>query len=172
MTMHEAVAHVLGHHDFSLRGDGAIVLDGPIDEPAVVLPPLAPEDLAAAEAAIEADPAALAAYAAAVRFAVETGGITVLGVTVDTSRESQAMITGAHAFALATPAAVISYKSAGGFVTLDAATMVAVAPAVGQHVQACFAREAEVATAIAAETVTSRAAIDAAFADVTTPWAP
>jgi len=166
MTTHAAVARALGHSFFTLRGDGVVVIDPGYGDP--------PSEgaVAAAEAAIEADPAALAAHAAAVRFAVETGGITVSGATVDTSRESQAMITGAHSYVLATPAAVIFYKSAGGFVTLDAATMVAVATAVGQHVQACFAREAEVVVAIAAETVTSRAAIDAAFADVAAPWAP
>lgn len=166
MTTHAAVARALGHSFFTLRGDGVVVMDPGYGDPPSV------GEIAAAEAAIEADADALAAYAAAVRFAVETGGITVSGATVGTSRESQAMITGAHSFALANPAAVISYKSASGFVTLDAAAMVAVATAVGQHVQACFAREAEVVAAIAAETVTSRAAIDAAFADVAAPWAP
>jgi len=161
----QAVAHHLGHDLFTVRGDSLIVLD---DGASGAIP--SPEEIAAARAALDAG--LLPTYAAKKRWDVETGGITVSGATVDTSRESQAMITGAHSFALANPAAVISYKSASGFVTLDAAAMVAVATAVGQHVQACFAREAEVVAAVAAETVTSRAAIDAAFADVAAPWAP
>lgn len=114
----------------------------------------------------------LDAYAAAKRWQVETGGIVVSGASIDTTRESQAMITGAHAYAQANPEATISFKAAGGFVTLDAATMIAVASAVGQHVQACFAREAAVVAAITAGDVTTTAEIDAAFTDVAAPWPP
>lgn len=104
----------------------------------------------------------LLAYAAAKRFEVETGGITVSGQTIDTSRESQSMITGAYAYSQAHPEETIRFKAASGWVTLDAATMAAIATAVGAHVQACFAAEAIVAAAIEDGTITTAAEIDAA----------
>lgn len=104
----------------------------------------------------------LLAYAAAKRWQVETGGITVAGALIDTGRESQSMITGAYAYSQANPAETISYKAASGWVTIDAATMAAIAAAVGAHVQAAFAAEAAVAAEIEAETITTTAEIDAA----------
>jgi hypothetical protein len=90
---------------------------------------------------------------AAARYAAEVGGVTVNGMAIDTSRESQALVTGAALAATLDPAYTCRWKTAGGFVTLDAATVLAVAQAVRAHVQACFDREAELAAAIdAAET--------------------
>ncbi len=107
----------------------------------------------------------LKAYAAAKRYVVETAGITVGGVAVRTDRASQATLTGAFNYAQQNPAAIIKWKTATGvFVDLDAATVTAVANAVGAHVQACFAKEAEVAAAIDAGTITDTAGVDAAFA--------
>lgn len=108
--------------------------------------------------------AAIIAYAADARWRRETGGIVVAGAAIATDRQSQAMISGAHAFVQANPAAIIRWKSPAGFVTLDAATVTAIALAVGAHVQACFAAEADVLAAIAAGTVTTTAEIDAVFA--------
>ncbi|WP_054312928.1 DUF4376 domain-containing protein [Mesorhizobium sp. 1M-11] len=104
----------------------------------------------------------LTAYAADKRWQVETGGITVGGATIDTSRESQAMITGAYAYSQANPTETISYKAASGWVSMDAATLAAIATAVGAHVQACFAAEAAMAAEIEAGTITTTAEIDAA----------
>lgn len=109
-----------------------------------------------------APPVDLVAYAADKRWHVETGGITVGGALVDTSRDSQAMITGAYAYSQANPTEAINYKAASGWVTLDAATMAVIATAVGAHVQACFAVEAQVAVEIEAGTITTTAEIDAA----------
>jgi len=111
----------------------------------------------------EAPAVDLTAYAAAKRFEVETGGVTVNGATVDTSRESQAMITGAYTYSQAHPDETINFKAASGWVTLDAATLAAIATAVGSHVQSCFAAEASVAAEIAAGTITTTAEIDAFF---------
>ena len=108
----------------------------------------------------------LTVYVAAKRFEVETGGILFNGATIATDRESQAMISGAYSFVAANPEASISYKTAGGFVQLNAAQVQAVANAVGQHVQACFAKEAVIATQIAGGGITSIAEIDAAFAEL------
>ena len=106
--------------------------------------------------------AALKAYAADKRWRVETGGITVAGATIATDRDSQSMITGAFAYSQAHPDQPISYKANSGWVTLDAATLAAIASAVGAHVQASFAIEATVVAAIDAGTITTFAAIDAA----------
>lgn len=118
----------------------------------------------------EAPPIDLAAYAADARWRKETGGITVGGHQIDTSRESQGLINGAFNLAQDDPETVIMFKTAGGFVTLDAATVIAIGRAVGKHVQACFAREAEVLAAITASAVATTDEIDAAFADVAAPW--
>lgn len=110
---------------------------------------------------IEAD---LAAYASQVRFARETAGIEVGGERIDTSRESQSLITGAHALALAEPDEPIDFKSSSGWIVIDSAAMILIALAVARHVRACFRAERAVAAAIAAGTITTRAEIDAAFA--------
>lgn len=106
----------------------------------------------------------LVAYAAQVRWQKEVGGIEVGGMTIDTTRESQAMITGAYAYSQANPAEMIQFKEASGWVTLDAPTMAAIATAVGAHVQSCFALEANIAGQIANGTITTTGEIDAAFA--------
>mgnify|MGYP001053494492 CR=1 FL=1 len=108
------------------------------------------------------DKASLKAYAASKRWQVETGGITVADAAIQTDRASQAMITGAFAYAQANPAASIAYKTAEGFVTLAAAEVEAIANAVGAHVQASFAAEAAIVGAIEAGAITTFAAIDGA----------
>jgi len=107
-------------------------------------------------------PVDLPAYAAAKRFEVETGGITISGAAIDTSRDSQSMITGAYTYSQAHPEQTILFKAQSGWVTLDAPTMAAIATAVGAHVQACFAAENAVQAAITAGTITTTAEIDAA----------
>lgn len=115
-------------------------------------------------AALAGPPSAevLKAYAAGKRWRIETGGIAVAGASIQTDRASQAMITGAFAFAQANPSASIAYKTEGGFVMLAAAEVAAIANAVGAHVQACFSAEAAISAAIDAGTITSFAAIEAA----------
>ncbi|MCJ2144277.1 DUF4376 domain-containing protein [Methylobacterium sp. E-066] len=112
----------------------------------------------------------LSAYAAAKRFAVETGGVTVAGAAIATDRDSQAMIGNAYAYVYcqASGAASVSYKSKAGFVTLTADQIKAVALAVSAHVQACFQAEDAVDAALAATppTITTLAQVDAAFASL------
>ncbi|SCM73337.1 conserved hypothetical protein [uncultured Pleomorphomonas sp.] len=105
--------------------------------------------------------AELVSYAAAKRYAVETGGVTVAGASIDTGRESQAMITGAYAYAHANPEANVSFKATSGWVILTAAEVTAIATAVAAHVQACFTAEKAIDDAIDAGTVTTTAEIDA-----------
>lgn len=104
------------------------------------------------------------AYTAQKRWEKETGGIEVNGQIIDTSRESQSMITGAYAYSQANPSETIQFKAASGWVTLDAPTIAAIATAVGAHVQACFALEANIADQITNGTITTTGEIDAAFA--------
>lgn len=99
-------------------------------------------------------------YAADKRWRVETGGITVGGVPVATDRESQSLITGAHAYVQINPGVTIKYKSGAGFIDLDAATVTAVATAVAAHVQACFAAEADLSAAITDGTITTTRQVD------------
>jgi hypothetical protein len=87
---------------------------------------------------------------AAARYEAETGGVAVGGMTVQTDRESQALITGAALAATLDPGYSCRWKTAAGFVELNAAQVVAVAQAVRAHVQSCFDKEAELAAVIAA----------------------
>jgi len=75
------------------------------------------------------------------RWKAETGGITLNGVEVATDRESQALLMGSVLAAQDNPEYVINWKAKNGWVVLDAATILAVADAVRNHVQACFDRE-------------------------------
>ncbi|ADE57225.1 DUF4376 domain-containing protein [Aminobacterium colombiense] len=79
---------------------------------------------------------------ASARWAEETAGISVNGLKIKTDRESQAMITGAALQEIDDPTYSCQWKTEGGFVTLVADEIKAVAKAVRAHVQACFDKEA------------------------------
>ena len=103
---------------------------------------------------LDAAKAAKKAEIAAARYVAEVAGVTVGGVVVRTDRESQALITGAALTATQDAAYSCTWKSESGFVTLDAATVLAVADAVRTHVQTCFDTEyAKCAQIDAAQTV-------------------
>lgn len=108
----------------------------------------------------------LTAVAAQVRYRKETAGIAIDGSVIATDRESQAMIHGAYNFVQANPAATVRYKAATGFVTFDKAAVETIALTVGAHVQACFAKEAEVIDAIETGAITTVAEVEAAFASL------
>lgn len=112
---------------------------GPIAPFAEVLPTL--EDLRAAKLAELADR----------RWQAETGGTTVAGTPIKTDAESTGKITAAYVRASANPAFTVRWKvDTGVFVTLDAATIIAIGDAVTAHVQACFDMEDTLTTAILA----------------------
>ena len=105
--------------------------------------------------------AAKKAEIAAARYAAEIAGVTVGGVVVRTDRESQALITGAALKATQDAAYSCTWKAESGFVTLDAATVLAVADAVRSHVQTCFDAEAAKCALIdAAQTVEDVEAVE------------
>ena len=79
---------------------------------------------------------------AAKRYQVEVGGIELNGSVIATDRETQAKISGAVSAVAAGLPAPLTWKGPGGFVTLDAPTLTAIALAIASHVQACFVNEA------------------------------
>lgn len=125
--------------------------------------PETPESLLSVVAGWSPEPAPvdLYAYAASKRYAIETGGIVINGMSITTDRASQSMITGAYSYVQANPTVTVKFKTAAGFVELTAEQMTAVANAVGAHVQASFAAEGEVTSRIVAGTITAKAEIDA-----------
>ena len=112
---------------------------------------------------VDQQKADLVTYAAAARYARETSGVTVNGAPIATDRDSQNLISGAYSYVLAKPDATIAFKSTSGFVTLTADQIQAIALAVGGHVQACFAAEAQINSDIAAGKTTTTAQVDTAF---------
>lgn len=100
----------------------------------------------------------------AARYAAETAGTTVNGVTIDTGRDSQALITGAAVAAMLDENYSLNWKTTSGFIHLTAPEIIAVAQAVRAHVQSCFDREGElVALVDAAQTAEELDAIDISF---------
>lgn len=90
---------------------------------------------------------------AAARYEREIAGTTVNGITIDTGRDSQALITGAALAAMLNENYSLNWKTENGFIHLTAPEIIAVAQAVRAHVQACFDREGElVALVDAAQT--------------------
>lgn len=98
---------------------------------------------------------------AAARYAAETGGCTVDGVTIATDRGSQALLTAAVVTARLDPEFSTRWKCADGhFVMLDAMQLRAIGDAVTAHIEGCFAREGDLCELIdAAETAEDLAAI-------------
>ncbi len=82
------------------------------------------------------------------RDAAINAGIVVGGLPIGTDDVTQTRIMGATVSAMLDPGYSVAWKAAsGGFVTLTAQQVIAVAQAVRAHVQACFDREAEILAA-------------------------
>ena len=92
---------------------------------------------------------------AARRFQVETGGVTVAGVKLNTERDSQSLLTGAAFAASLDPGYHIKWKAATGFVDLTGEQILGIASQVRAFVQACFNREAELLGAVADGSITA-----------------
>lgn len=111
---------------------------------------LTPEEWAAAHPVVMPEPtleelkAAKRDEIAAARYAAETDGCTVDGVTIATDRGSQALLTAAVVMARLDPEFKTQWKCADGhFKQLDAFQLRSIGDAVIAHVEDCFAREAE-----------------------------
>ena len=92
---------------------------------------------------------------AARRFQVETGGVTVADVQINTDRDSQSLLTGAAFAASLDPGYHIKWKAATGFVDLTGEQILGIASQVRAFVQACFNREAELLGAVADGSITA-----------------
>ena len=92
---------------------------------------------------------------AARRYQVETGGVTVEGIPVNTERDSQALMTGAAFAASLDPNYQIKWKAATGFVELNRDQVIGLASQVRAFVQACFNREAELLGFVADGSITT-----------------
>lgn len=88
------------------------------------------------------------ALIAAERYKREGVGITVDGSIIDTTRDGQALIAGAAVSAILDPAYTCNWKTAAGFIELNAPQLVTIATAVRKHVQTCFDRELALLSAI------------------------
>jgi len=115
-------------------------------------------------------PRPLPEVAADMRWQKEVGGITVNGVNVLTDDRSKLMIIGARMKAVEDGNTTKQWKTPGGFVTLDAATLIAIGDAVEAHVQACFDKEAEVLALIDGGTIVTPEQVAAAFGDIVTAY--
>jgi hypothetical protein len=107
---------------------------------------------AARDAAIAAD---WAQRIEARRYAAEVGGTTVSGMPIVTDDRSKALITGAALRATRSADYTLRWKTADGFVDLNADQVIAVADAVSDHVQACFDRESALLDAVADGSITA-----------------
>lgn len=110
--------------------------------------------------------AAKLAQLAAYRYEQEVGGITVSSVPVATDRQSQSLMTAARIIAKEDANYTVNWKGESGFVTLNAAAIIAIADAVRGHVQDCFDNEKTHTDAIDALTT----AAEVAAYDFTTGW--
>jgi hypothetical protein len=93
------------------------------------------------------------------RWRVETGGIVVADTFINTDRDTQSKLTAARIVAKEDPAYTVQWKLPGGFATLAAAQVIAMADAVRAHVQTAFDREAALVAHI--EAATTHEALDA-----------
>ena len=86
------------------------------------------------------------------RWRVETGGIMVGDTFINTDRDTQSKLTAARIVAKEDRTYTVQWKLQSGFVTLDAAQVIAMADAVRAHVQAAFDKEAVLVAQIDAAT--------------------
>ncbi|MFK7701740.1 DUF4376 domain-containing protein [Pseudomonas caspiana] len=81
------------------------------------------------------------ALISAERYAREASGVLVDGLLIETTRDSQSLISGMAVSALMDSAYRCNFKTGLGFVELGAAQILSISSAVRAHVQACFDRE-------------------------------
>lgn len=125
--------------------------------------------LKAAELAqlLAAEQARLAAAVTAIRWDIETGGITLPGeLRIDTARSDQDAITRVLVNAQAAGITEVRFKAASGWVELSLDQLRQIASAVALHVQACY--DAEHAHHEAIEALTTLAQAQAY--DVRSGW--
>jgi len=114
---------------------------------------------------VEPRPVDILEYARNKRWEVETGGIVVNGVPIDTDDRSKLMVAGARLRAEADPNVIENWAAAdGSTVPLTAAEIIAISDAIGAHVSECFRIYAELKARIDAGEAITTQDVDAAFA--------
>jgi hypothetical protein len=103
-------------------------------------------------------------YAKRRRWEIETGGITVSGMTIATDDRSKLMIQGGRTAADADPGFTTKWDLGDASIELTAEQVIAISNAVLAHVQAVFAKHDTISDAINADEITSTVEIDAAYA--------
>ncbi|WP_433739806.1 DUF4376 domain-containing protein [Pseudomonas putida] len=89
------------------------------------------------------------------RYEVETSGITVDGMAINTDDRAKTLINGSAIKAMRNPAYTLRWKTPEGFVDLPSAQVLVMADAVADFVQACFDREADLLVAVGDGTFTT-----------------
>lgn len=89
---------------------------------------------------------------AAERYRREGIGIVVDSMSIETTRDSQALIASTALSAVLDPEYRCNFKTINGFVEIGAEQILAIAKAVRSHVQACFDRELDLLRAVEART--------------------
>ena len=108
---------------------------------------------------------ALMLYAADKRWQKETGGFEFIGLHIATDDRSKIMIAGAREAAKTNPDFTTPWvTSTGEIAVLDAAAIIAISDAVGEHVNSVFGIYAQVLPQVLDGTITDQTQIDAAFA--------
>jgi hypothetical protein len=111
----------------------------------------------------------LAAYAADARFRKASGGVTIGGKPYLSDPVSRNTVASAHDYAVANPGHITDWKLADGtFIQLTEAQLAHVLQQMATFVQACFTCESNTVTGINGGSIADLAAIDAAFAAIST----
>ncbi|WP_083098497.1 DUF4376 domain-containing protein [Pseudophaeobacter leonis] len=108
-----------------------------------------PEEITAEHDALRAQ---LIAELAAHRWAVETGGVTLGGAQIETTREAQAQIGSTYSALKDGLVSSVEWKAVTGWMALDLAAFTPIAQVVAAHVQACFSAERAVDMQVSALT--------------------
>lgn len=85
---------------------------------------------------------------ASYRWEVETGGVSIGGTLIETTREAQAQISSTYSALKDGLVSSVKWKAVSGWVTLNLQSFTPIAQAVAVHVQKCFEAEQAVYTLI------------------------
>jgi len=90
---------------------------------------------------VEPEPVDMKLALANHRYFMETSGVNLGGVLVQTDRDARSNLIGAYLRAMQDPNYTVRWKTADGFITLSAAQIIAASNAASDHVKKCFETE-------------------------------
>jgi hypothetical protein len=110
-------------------------------------------------------------YSENARFAIETAGITVSGVFIETDLQSQQALQAVYTYCQIHTGATIQWKLPDlTFVTYTAAQISNIFDVVNGFVQACFNEESIINAQIKSGAITANSQIDTAYATIPTSY--